>query len=115
MGLTIVQDLTDPEVRAYPKVFCDWCSEEITDAADGNFEWVMERDGRLQARCDVYFTHKRCSEAWGASMGHLTDGLFIGNMELAIFPVQLAGNLQLDWARARVKAYWAAGIGNGGI
>jgi hypothetical protein len=105
MALEIRQDIGDRSLPAYPQVFCDQCWQRITRARDGIYAWVVERDGRLQVACEVFFVHKKCRAEWEQSIGVGTEpGLIVGAVGLECLPVYLAGNLQLDWRQARKKA-----------
>ncbi len=49
-------------------VLCDHCGEPIGQAADGNYQWQTDTEGRPLSGT-VVFTHKRCSEPFEAAHG----------------------------------------------
>jgi hypothetical protein len=55
-----------------PVVYCDVCQERITDAKDGNVQWMItDTDGQVRDRAEIYFTHKRCCHAFDAQHGEV--------------------------------------------
>lgn len=84
-----------------PKVYCDWCDNEITDARDGNYQSILSRDGKKPAeREPIYFTHKACCRPFEEAHGR-GEGVMWGAMELEYFPIYLGENLHVDWEKAR--------------
>jgi hypothetical protein len=81
-----------------PQAFCDHCGKRIESAEDGNYEW---RDGQMDPgdASDVYLVHKSCSYGFEQSTGqpHRTA-------ELALLPLRLGNNLEIDWAEANEQA-----------
>ena len=61
--MPLVIQFTGP--YAAPKILCDHCGEEITEAKDGNYQWraLLQEDG---ACMPMVFTHKRCCAASSA-------------------------------------------------
>ncbi len=83
-----------------PKVFCDWCNDEITDGRDGNYNFIMARDGKMAEREPIYYTHKHCCRPFETAHGR-GEGVMWGAMELAYLPIYLGDNLHVDWEEAR--------------
>ncbi|HKI38530.1 MAG TPA: hypothetical protein VKA46_42170 [Gemmataceae bacterium] len=84
-----------------PVVVCDQCYEEIADAGDGIYEWLVEEDGRpWDGR--MYFTHKRCCHAFEQARGGRRRWCW-GPLEC--LPIYLGNNLRLSWKEARALAY----------
>ena len=86
-----------------PVVLCDHCHTIINDAGDGSYEWAFSHPGEPTP---VYFTHKRCSHTFERAMKlkardemevEITDW---GTGELALFPLRLGNNLEIDWIGA---------------
>jgi hypothetical protein len=87
-----------------PVVVCDLCGAEITDALDGNYQWVMDAEGRPHW-AEVYFTHKRCCHAFEQTNG----AVLWGAIGLECLPIFLGTNLRLDGpAAARTAARMAS-------
>jgi hypothetical protein len=90
----IMKDCPD---RPCPIVVCDHCGAQITDARDGNYHWKMGlKDSDYGSR--IYFTHKRCCQAFEA--GHSKCFMWAA-FELVGLPIRLGDNLALDWKVAR--------------
>ena len=85
--------------RDFPRVFCDWCEEGITEAGDGNYQWPI---GGGQ----VYYTHKRCCHAFESAMPDVAWGA----MGLECLPVYLGGGLNVKWPEARKTAAFLASV-----
>lgn len=89
-----------------PKCFCDYCGKEITEAADGNYQWPYENDQREDgASVPVFFTHKRCCRAFEAARG----GAW-GAIDLECLPYYLAKNLHVAWRKSQGMARFMAGL-----
>lgn len=91
---------------AAPCVVCDHCGEEIEDARDGNYQWVMGRSATEPAQ-PVYFTHKACCAPFEAAR----PGDHYGAVCLDVLPVYLANGLGVNLPRAKRKAALYASIG----
>jgi hypothetical protein len=83
--------------RFMPVAVCDHCYEEIASAADGNYEWMVEEDGRPWDG-HIYFTHKQCCRAFEGERG---GGPCWYAIPLECLPVYLGNNLRLRWGAAR--------------
>jgi hypothetical protein len=82
-----------------PIIVCDHCYEEIADARDGNYEWLVEDDGRpWDGR--MYFTHKRCCHAFEQAR---RVGRWYA-MPLECMPIYLENNLRLNRKQALALA-----------
>lgn len=80
--------------RSAPVIFCDHCDQRIEQATDGNYEWRGHHgagDGGA-----VYFTHKRCSDAFRKANPEPRDRWSWMSMELQVFPLYLANNLAIE-------------------
>lgn len=90
--------------RTAPIVFCDYCEKPITDAHDGNYEW-RGHTGSDEPE-PVFFTHKRCSQAFETANPDLggKGGWMWAAMELLVFPLYLANNLEIDPDEAKEHA-----------
>jgi hypothetical protein len=87
-----------------PKVFCDWCKKEITEAADGNYEWLPWENGKMtEEPWPIYFTHKGCCEPFEDAHGRGSGALW-NAMELDVLPVYLVKNLRIKWDDARKRS-----------
>ena len=83
-----------------PIVVCDYCLHEITDAADGNYQWKTDDNGAPTDGA-IYFTHKHCCHKFEQTHGDVLQWAAIG---LECLPVFLASNLKVDWAKAKQTA-----------
>jgi len=90
-----------------PVVICDHCNKEITDAQDGNYQWLMRTSGD-GVEGEVYFTHKSCCDAFESA--HPPSWRW-GAMELDCLLVYLANNLKVDWEKAARKVAMLDSIG----
>ncbi len=89
--------------RSAPVIICDVCLEPITDARDGNYEWISRTPGKSHVPCPLSFTHKKCSDEFERKNLDLIrqDALgSISNMELLCLPIYLGNNLNIDWKKA---------------
>ena len=86
-----------------PTVYCDWCGEEITEAAEGNYEWPLWTDEVEE----IYYTHKRCCWAFEQATPHVLWGA-IG---LECLPVYLGNGLNVNWKAAKQTAQLMGTIG----
>lgn len=84
-----------------PVILCDYCRQPIEQAEDGNYQWVMARDGQVTDGGPAFFTHKRCCQAFEVGQG---AGFFWGVMDLDCLPIFLAQNLGVDQQAATEKA-----------
>ncbi len=75
-----------------PKVFCDFCWLEIKDAKDGNYEWLMDDQGRI-VDGKLFFTHKHCCYPFETVNGGRAHWAC---MELSILPVYLEKNMKIQ-------------------
>jgi hypothetical protein len=72
-------------------VFCDVCGAEITDALDGNYQWLL-RDEERPAGARADFTHKRCCDAFDQAHA----GAMVAAISLECLPIFLGNNLGVD-------------------
>jgi hypothetical protein len=79
--------------RYLPIAVCDQCYDEISDARDGNYQWLIEEDGRpWDGR--ICFTHKRCCRAFEQTHPAGGGRWFAGPLEC--LPIYLENNLRLN-------------------
>jgi hypothetical protein len=83
--------------RSCPVVFCDYCYKQITEARDGNYEWLAGNDGR-PLDGNIYFTHRRCRHAFEETFGGKAAWYA---SDLRVFPVYMFHNLQIDQRKAK--------------
>jgi hypothetical protein len=91
---------------AAPKVFCDHCGAEITDATDGNYQWTHADGSKEGQTTPMVFTHKACCDAFEHSHGDPYAWSAIG---LECLPYFLARNLHVTWRQAHAAAQFASG------
>lgn len=93
-----------------PKIFCDWCQEEIESAAEGNYEWIAgiktSAGWEYPDTSEIYFTHKRCCHPFESANEHIMFGADM----LECLPVYLGENLKLNWVKARKTALAMGGF-----
>ena len=82
-------ELMDGEVYA-PVVVCDHCGEQIENAAQGNYQWRVNREGNLMGA--VFFTHEKCRDDF--EKAH--SGVWWYARELSSLPLHLSNNLRPD-------------------
>lgn len=89
-----------------PAVMCDYCGHEITDAKNGNYEWLINDNGN-PVDGTLFFTHKQCcylfEETNGGRVNWCCD-------ELACLPVYMMSNLKINWKRAKELASFMSAI-----
>lgn len=81
-----------------PVIGCDYCGQSITDAKDGNYEWI---DPAIAPTGEIYFTHKRCCLAFEEAHGG--RAIWLAG-ELAVLPLMLKNNLGISDERQREAA-----------
>jgi hypothetical protein len=79
-----------------PAGICDLCGAEISDARDGNYQWQVDGQGGWRDG-EIYFTHKRCCEAFEERHGGCS---VCYAMEVDCLPICLGRNLRLKWREA---------------
>ncbi len=86
--------------RAAPIIVCDHCGEPITDAREGNYQWLAEAEGDTVRRF-LFFTHKWCCHDFEQARGGAATWYA---MELVDLLPYLAASLKLDRAHAQSRA-----------
>jgi hypothetical protein len=97
--MPLVIQFTGP--YAAPKILCDHCGEEITDATAGNYQWTHADGCEEGQTTTMYFTHKACCDAFEHSDG---DPSAWGAIGLECLPYFLARNLHVTWQQAQACA-----------
>jgi len=97
--LKIVYEKDDDTWLFKPVIFCDHCGKQITDAKDGNYEWLVDDSGPIDGK--IFFTHKDCCYAFEEANGG--RGYWYCD-ELLLFPLFVANNLDADMKEARKLA-----------
>jgi hypothetical protein len=85
-----------------PVIVCDYCGEQIQNAQEGNYQWRMRPDHPEANIHRIYFTHKKCCDAFETANHHEDD--WWAAMELDCLPIYIGNNLELDWKAARWRA-----------
>jgi hypothetical protein len=84
---------------ATPQVLCDYCGEVIPDAQEGNYQWA-EEEMTEGTSTPLYFTHKRCCDAFETTRGGGQHWSAIG---LECLPYYLVKNLKSSWRAAQAQ------------
>lgn len=104
MSLQIVWDKLDAVFR--PAVICDHCGAEIMEGKQGNYEWVMDDDGKIKDGM-IYFTHKEC--CYPFEMSHGGRAIWYAG-ELDLLPLYMANVLKVDMKKAKEWARLLSGL-----
>ncbi|MBZ5638004.1 MAG: hypothetical protein LAO51_04515 [Acidobacteriia bacterium] len=101
MSIRIVPTEDDGRTVYAPRVFCDHCGQEITDAGRAMFAWPWD-EARAGDSTAPLFLHKGpCAETAAPRETHGWD-------ELERFPLFLAANIGADLERAKRSAQFMA-------
>jgi hypothetical protein len=86
-----------------PVITCDHCGTSITDARDGNYEWLPDDDGNATGQ--LHFTHKRCFHRFETQQ---RDGSTWLAMDLDTLPYLLlvALSLRYEQSKRRARLFW---------
>lgn len=76
-----------------PALFCDGCSDRITNWRDGHYEWHAEELAEAGAT-DAVLVHRGCCRAYEEAHGGRSEWSWL---PLDHFPVYLSVNLELPW------------------
>lgn len=82
-----------------PKIFCDYCGNEIEDAKQGNYEWKSGFNAGFTS--EIFFTHKQCCFPFEEQHGGRSTWM---TGELQVFPLFLKRNLNIDSKREKELA-----------
>lgn len=94
-----------------PIIVCDFCSQEIRDAKNGNYEFPMPLDNLDKPQVsDAYFTHKRCSLSFeDAIKPKYSEKVIWGTCGLECLTIYLENNLKIDRKAAMATAALMSG------
>jgi len=99
-GCMLVQEAR--EGRVGPVIYCDVCRQKITEAADGNAQWIFRGPWSEGSRFEVFFTHKQCCATFDQQHGGEGG---VGAEDLSTWLVFLSHALGFDDAvRARAES-----------
>lgn len=89
-----IQLVNAPQV-ARPQIFCDHCQKRIVRAAEANYQW--QQTGKSGASFPLFFTHKRCYDAYVKANPEPEDFHWLwATEELTLLPYYLENNLDID-------------------
>lgn len=93
MSINVVIKRINGEDLFCPIIICDFCKEEISDAKNGNAQWMSGESGTVADDNRLFFTHKQCCRAFESTRGGRSLWMW-ESLSKAVF--QLAMNLNLN-------------------
>lgn len=105
--------ITYKEGQACPVITCDWCNQEIEDALQATYAFVMAVGRGADMQCpdesEIYHVHNgKCFAAFERYKKRTSD-IFLGTVPLECLPVYLASNLSVNWLTAYKTSRFMAG------
>ncbi len=89
-----------------PIIVCDHCGEPITNAKDGNYQWLIKDvHGEDTTNPPIVFTHKRCSRAFEMERGRPVGAWWAWG-PLPSLPIYLMTNLGMGQKEEREAREW---------
>lgn len=100
--------------QACPIVVCDWCKDEITDALQGTYAYVMGvgtyPDMEYPAESEIFHVHNGVCYRSFEQYKKVTSEVWLGTIPLQCLPVYMAANLQINWLKAYKDSQFMSGL-----